>query len=79
MSQQKSFFYGQLTGIVGVLLVMFIQPIVSYVLGFVTVAMIFVTVTHLIPDILKKQNTIISNLFGVFDFALMMIIDITLE
>lgn len=85
MSRQKSFFYGQLTGIVepiagviGVLLVTFIQPIVPYALGFAAGAMIFVTVTHLIPDILKSQNIIISSLFGVFGFALMMIIEITL-
>lgn len=85
MSRQKSFFYGQLTGIVqpiagviGVLLVTIIQPIVPYALGFAAGAMIFVTVNHLIPDILKSQNTNISTLFGVFGFALMMVLEIML-
>ncbi|MGZ7160729.1 MAG: ZIP family metal transporter [Methanobacterium sp.] len=85
MSRQKSFFYGQLTGvtqpiagILGAILVTIIQPIVPYALGFAAGAMIFVTVTHLIPDILKSQNTTISTLFGIFGFVLMMILELLL-
>lgn len=85
MSQKKSFFYGQLTGIVqpiagviGAILVTFIQPIVPYALGFAAGAMIFITINHLIPDIQKSQNTTISSLFGIIGFALMMTLELTL-
>ncbi|MGZ7210065.1 MAG: ZIP family metal transporter, partial [Methanobacterium sp.] len=64
--------------ILGAILVTIIQPIVPYALGFAAGAMIFVTVTHLIPDILKSQNTTISTLFGIFGFVLMMILEILL-
>lgn len=85
MTRKRSFFYSQLTGIVqpiagviGVLLVVIVKPIVPYALGFAAGAMIFITVNHLIPDVLKSKNTTISSMFGIFGFILMMILEITL-
>jgi len=85
MSRQKSFFYGQLTGIVqpiagiiGVLLVEIVKPIVPYALGFAAGAMIFITVNHLIPDMLKSQNRVISSLFGILGFVMMVALELIL-
>ncbi len=41
-------------------------------------AMIFVTIKHLIPDILKSQNTIISTLFAIFGFVIMIVLELVL-
>lgn len=50
----------------------------SLCLGFAAGAMIFVTINHLIPDILKSQNTIISFIFAIFGFAIMMVLELAL-
>jgi zinc transporter, ZIP family len=85
MSRKKSFFYGQLSGIVepvagvaGVLLVTISQPILPYALGFAAGAMIFVTIEDLIPECQSGGNTDLATLFAMLGFALMMVLSVSL-
>lgn len=83
MSQKRSFIYGQsigivapFAGVIGALLVTQIEPIIPYALGFAAGAMLYVSIRHMIPHILKSQNKRIGVLFGTLGFVLMMIIEI---
>lgn len=85
MSRKKSFFYGQLSGLVepvagvsGALLVTVFQPILPYALGFAAGAMIFVTIEDLIPECQSGGNTDIATLFAMLGFALMMVLSVAL-
>jgi ZIP family zinc transporter len=85
MSRQKSFFYGQsigivapIAGIIGVLLVTTIEPIIPYALGFAAGAMLFVTIRHIIPHILKSQDRKFGALFALSGFFLMMLLELFL-
>ncbi len=85
MSQRKSFLYGQsigivapIAGIIGALLVTEIVPIIPYALGFAAGAMLFVSIRHMIPHILKSQNTKFGAIFAIFGFILMMILELSI-
>lgn len=85
MSQRKSFFYGQLIGIVapfagviGALLVTTIEPIIPYALGFAAGAMLFVSVRHMIPHILRSENTTIGAISAISGFSLMLLLEIAI-
>lgn len=85
-SRTKSFFYGQLSGIVepiaaviGTLLVLKIQSLLPSLLSFAAGAMIYVVVCELIPESQtgKKKNLI--TMFTLLGFAVMMVLDVALS
>ncbi len=85
MKVGKSFYYGQLSGIVepvsaviGAAAVIFIQPILPYALSFAAGAMIYVVVEELIPESQQHGNTDIATLGTMIGFAVMMTLDVAL-
>jgi ZIP family zinc transporter len=85
VSVLKSFWYGQLSGIVepisaviGVLAVIIIKPLLPYALAFAAGAMIFVVVEELIPESQQNGNSDIATMGTVFGFVIMMILDVAL-
>ncbi len=85
MSRFKSFWYGQLSGIVepiagviGAAAVMFSRPILPYALSFAAGAMIFVVVEELIPESQRGGNTDIATMGAIIGFVVMMMLDVGL-
>jgi len=85
ISRFKSFWYGQLSGIVepvagvlGAAAVILIRPILPYALAFAAGAMIFVVVEELIPESQIDKNTDIATLGAMLGFAVMMTLDVAL-
>lgn len=85
MKRLKSFWYGQLSGIVepvagvlGALAVMVARPILPYALSFAAGAMIFVVVEELIPESQSDKRTDISTLGALLGFSVMMLLDVAL-
>jgi ZIP family zinc transporter len=84
-SRRKSFFYGQLSGLVepiagvfGAYLVLIIQPLLPYALSFAAGAMIFVVVEELIPESQSGNETDLSTIGAMLGFATMMLLDVAL-
>ena len=84
-SRLKSFWYGQLSGLVepvagvlGAALVFFIQPILPYALAFAAGAMIFVVAEELIPEAYREGNDHIATTGLMLGFAIMMAMDVGL-
>lgn len=84
-SRLKSFWYGQLSGIVepvagvaGAAAVIFMRPILPYALSFAAGAMIFVVVEDLIPESQLENNTDIATMGAMVGFAVMMTLDVAL-
>ncbi len=84
-SRRKSFFYGQLSGIVepmagvlGAYLVLVIEPLLPYALSFAAGAMIFVVVEELIPESQTGNETDLSTIGAMLGFAVMMLLDVAL-
>jgi zinc transporter, ZIP family len=85
MSRRKSFWYGQLSGLVepiagvlGAAAVLFFRPILPYALSFAAGAMIFVVVEELIPEAHYHKNTDIATMGAMVGFTIMMILDVAL-
>ncbi len=85
MSRLKSFWYGQLSGMVepvagvlGALAVILVMPILPYALAFAAGAMIYVVVEELIPESQLEKNTHIATLGSMLGFAVMMTLDVAL-
>ena len=85
LSKSKSFFYGQLSGlvepisgIIGALLVMKIRILLPILLSFAAGAMIYVVVEELIPESQTNKKKNLMAIFTILGFSLMMILDITL-
>ncbi len=85
LSRLKSFWYGQLSGIVepvaavlGALLVSRMQPILPYALSFAAGAMIYVVVEEVIPESQGSGNSDISTVGALAGFAVMMLLDVAL-
>ena len=83
LSRRKSFWYGQLSGIVepisgviGALLVMTMKNILPYALAFAAGAMIYVVVEELIPTASRDEKTDMCTMGFAAGFALMMVLDI---
>ncbi len=81
----KSFWYGQLSGIVepvagvlGAVAVIVMKPILPYALAFAAGAMIFVVVEELIPESQLEKNTDIATIGTLLGFAVMMTLDVAL-
>ncbi len=86
MSLRKSFFWGQLSGIVepiagvvGALAVIAMQQILPYALAFAAGAMIFVVAEELIPEPVLEGNTHLATLGLMAGFAVMMVLDVALS
>lgn len=84
-SPSKSFFYGQLSGIVepisgiiGALLVIKIRILLPILLAFAAGAMIYVVVEELIPESQTNKKKDLMAIFTIIGFSLMMVLDITL-
>lgn len=85
MSAGKSFWYGQMSGVVepiagviGAAAVIVFQPLLPYALAFAAGAMIFVVVEELIPESQHSGNTDLATLGTMLGFTVMMILDVAL-
>lgn len=81
----KSFWYGQLSGIVepisaviGAAAVLLVQPILPYALAFAAGAMIYVVIEELIPESQLLGNTDIATMGTMVGFSIMMLLDVAL-
>lgn len=86
-SRKKSFLYGQasgmvepLAGVVGALLVVYVEAILPYALSFAAGAMILVAVHELIPECQrnKEGKSYYATMGIVLGFAVMMLLDVML-
>jgi ZIP family zinc transporter len=85
MSRLKSFWYGQLSGIVepiagvlGAAAVIMMQPLLPYALAFAAGAMIFVVTEEVIPESQREGNTDLATMGVLIGFVVMMILDVAL-
>ncbi len=85
LSRLKSFWYGQLSGVVepiagviGATAVIIARPLLPYALAFAAGAMIYVVVEELIPESQHQSSTDIATFGALLGFTLMMILDVAL-
>jgi len=85
LSRWKSFWYGQLSGVVepiagviGAAAVIIAQPVLPYALAFAAGAMIFVVIEELVPEAQRGGNTDLATMGGMVGFAVMMLLDVAL-
>lgn len=85
MSRGRSFWYGQLSGVVepvaavtGAAAVLLVAPILPYALGFAAGAMLYVVVEELIPESQQEGFTDLATTSVLGGFILMMILDVAL-
>jgi ZIP family zinc transporter len=86
MSRARSFWYGQLSGLVepvagviGAATVVIARPVLPYALGFAAGAMIFVVVEEVVPESQRGGNTDLATSGAMIGFALMMVLDVALS
>ncbi len=79
----KSFWYGQLSGLVepaagvlGAAAVVWVRPLLPYALAFAAGAMIYVVVEELIPEAQRECSTHLATFGAMLGFALMMILEV---
>ena len=86
-SRRKSFLFGQasamvepIAGVLGALLVVYVETILPYALSFAAGAMILVAVHELIPECQKNQKAqpYLATMGIVLGFAVMMLLDVML-
>lgn len=85
MSRFKSFWYGQLSGVVepiagviGAAAVLFWEPILPYALAFAAGAMIFVVIEEVIPEAQRSGNADAATMGVIGGFVVMMVLDVGL-
>ncbi len=85
VSRLKSFWYGQVSGIVepiagviGVVAVMAVRPLLPYALSFAAGAMIYVVVEELLPESQSSSSSDYSTIGCLLGFTLMMVLDVAL-
>jgi ZIP family zinc transporter len=85
LSRPKSFWYGQLSGVVepvagvlGAVAVIFMRPILPYALAFAAGAMIYVVVEELIPESQLEKHSDVATVGVMLGFAVMMTLDVAL-
>jgi len=83
ISPIRSFYYGQLSGIVepiaaviGAAVVYFARPVLPYALSFAAGAMIFVVVEEVIPESQHHGNSDLATMGAMIGFAVMMMLDV---
>jgi len=83
MSPLKSFWYGQLSGmvepfagVIGAGAVILAQPVLPYALSFAAGAMIFVVVEELIPESHRFGNRDLATMGAIVGFTVMMLLDV---
>ncbi|MCX7661925.1 MAG: ZIP family metal transporter, partial [Candidatus Omnitrophica bacterium] len=83
VSRLRSFWYGQLSGIVeplagvlGFLAVSWMRKILVFAMSFAAGAMIFVVVEEVIAESQRNRNTDLATLGTILGFLLMMILDL---
>jgi len=83
LSAGKSFWYGQLSGVVepvagiiGASVVFLAKPVLPFALSFAAGAMIFVVTEELIPESQRGGNTDFATIFTMIGFAVMMTLDV---
>jgi len=81
----KSFWYGQLSGVVepvaaliGAVAVIFAAPILPYALAFAAGAMIFVVVEDVVPESQMHGNADLATMGALVGFVVMMVLDVGL-
>ncbi len=86
LSPLKSFWYGQLSGVVepvagvlGAMAVLACRPILPYALSFAAGAMIFVVVEELVPECQNKGNSHLATMGAMVGFTVMLILAVALE
>jgi ZIP family zinc transporter len=82
VSAGRSFWYGQLSGIVeplaavlGAVVVLQARDVLPYALAFAAGAMIFVVVEEMIPEALRSGDSDLPTIGALLGFALMMVLD----
>lgn len=85
VSRLKSFWYGQLSGmvepvagVIGAAAVILVSPLLPYALSFAAGAMIFVVVEEVIPESQREGNVDLATGGTMFGFVVMMILDVAL-
>jgi ZIP family zinc transporter len=85
LSRLKSFWYGQLSGMVepvagvlGAAAVLLMRPILPYALAFAAGAMIYVVAEELIPESQLEKHTHIATFGTMLGFGVMMTLDVAL-
>jgi len=83
MSMNKSFFYGQfsgmvepMAGLVGAVAVIVITPLLPYAMSFAAGAMFYVVVEELIPECQREGNTNLPTIAAMLGFAIMMLLEV---
>jgi len=85
LSRLKSFWFGQLSGLVepaagvlGAAAVVLVRPLLPYALAFAAGAMIYVVVEQLIPESQQGKHSDIATGGAMLGFAVMMVLDVAL-
>ncbi len=85
LTRAKSFFYGQLSGLVeplsavlGAAAVMLVKPLLPYALAFAAGAMMFVVVEEAVPESQHHGNIDLATMGFMLGFAVMMTLDVAL-
>ena len=85
VSRRKSFFYGQLSGLVeplsavlGALAVVAVKPLLPFALAFAAGAMIFVVIEDAVPDSQQHGNVDLATMGFTLGFTVMMLLDVAL-
>jgi ZIP family zinc transporter len=83
MSRLRSFWYGQLSGIVepvagviGAAAVILARPLLPYALGFAAGAMIFVVIEEVVPESQRGGYADLATMGAMIGFAVMMVLDV---
>lgn len=83
MSRGKSFWYGQLSGLVepvagvlGAATVTLWQPVLPYAFGFAAGAMVFVVIEEVIPEAQRAGRADLATIYLLLGFVMMMILDV---
>lgn len=82
-SRIKAFIYGMLSGIVevfagliGCILVIYVQKILPFFLAFAAGAMIYVSISELIPESQNSNQKNLMSIFTIIGFVIMMVLDV---
>ncbi|NMB03787.1 MAG: ZIP family metal transporter, partial [Tissierellia bacterium] len=67
-----------ISGVIGALAVIMMQPILPYALSFAAGAMIYVVVEELIPEAQSAGDSDIATIGAMLGFAVMMLLDVAL-